>query len=614
MPLRVMEAFPLSQRTRPFAVLVLTSLLSLSFLGAHAGGDGNPSVTYYLHGAGHVDAAAEFGAGADGPTMDGQAPTHPVPKVVRTFSGNQDFRKNFLLAYWGGEVHGRVDQMSARLWLAADAATSVTVSVFGDGGVGSAAPFARVSVPVAAGGPRPVDFDFGNATAMVADEMVLSVYAGAAGVTVLFDAASTPSALTFSLGPYESLPGVLPAWTPAPGWGPVTPVSFTHAHREASLAISPVDESLMFLCAPSGVPNTAEGQSFFHVSRDGGQTWSYLQVETDSADTRRYAFEGGDCDVAFDEAGTMYSADTWLGSLSVGSSRDGGATWYGTSLAASAPVVDRPWLVGGPAGVVHVTWQDVQFGMPSVIWYARSTDHGLTFTPAASVATASAEGAFTWTGNLVVAPGGQDLYSIYTRRQGPAVGSLEDTGAETVWVAASHDGGLTWSSTLIASMPNPASFLYPSLGMDAAGGLHAVFASRTTEDHPIWYAHSADGLAWSEPVKVLAGVAGYSPWVVGGAAGEAAIQWYGHPDATGASAAAHDWYFYWAKVTGAGTAAQAIAAGTTTTTPIFAGVSGIPEFNQVRTTSDGKMHVGAAAYFKNQAGGAGWALFHQREL
>ena len=600
------------QRTPTLVVLVLALVVPAALTGP-AAGDGDPILTYYLHGTGHVAQMAEL-AGEDGPTMDADAPAGPVPKVVRTSSGNQDYRKNFLLGYWAGAAHGEVSGVSGRVWIAAEQATTVTATLFGDGGVGVAPPLARVSFAVPAGGPAPADFSFGAASGMVDAEIVLSLYAGTAGVSVFYDAASAPSALTFSLGPYDDTdPVPLPAWTPAAGWGAVTPVSFTHAHREVSLAISPVDEDVMLICAPSGVPNTGGGQSFFHVSHDGGQTWSYLVVETDSADTRKYAFEGGDCDVAFDEAGTMYSADTWLGSLSVGSSRDGGETWYGTSVAASAPVVDRPWLVGGPAGVVHVTWQDVQFGMPSVIWYARSTDYGLTFTPAASVATANADGAFTWTGNLVVAPGAQDLYSLYTRRAGPAVGSLEDSGPETVWLSASHNGGLTWTSTLVATMPNPASFLYPSLGMDAAGGLHAVWSSRTATDHPIWYAYSADGLSWSAPEKVLSGVAGYSPWVVGGAAGAASIQWYGYPDGAGLVNKTQDWHFYWAKVTGAGTPAQDIDAGTTTTTPIFTGVSGIPEFNQVRTTSDGKLHVGAAAYF-TQGESAGWALFHQREL
>ena len=110
----------------------------------------------------------------------------------------------------------------------------------------------------------------------------------------------------------------------------------------------------MFVCDPSGVPNTSNNQSYFHLSSDGGATWAFEDVEGGSTDPRNYAYEGGDCDVAFDDAGTMYSADTWLGNLSVGHSFDAGATWSGRSLATSTPVVDRPWIVGGVEGTVYL--------------------------------------------------------------------------------------------------------------------------------------------------------------------------------------------------------------------------------------------------------------------
>ena len=114
---------------------------------------------------------------------------------------------------------------------------------------------------------------------------------------------------------------------PAPGWMAPVLVSADQAHRETSLAINPRNEKVMLACAPSGVPNTQGNQSYFHVSRSGGLTWEPVRVENDDAnDPRTYTFEGGDCDVAFDEGGTMYVADTWLGNLSVGHSRDNGGT------------------------------------------------------------------------------------------------------------------------------------------------------------------------------------------------------------------------------------------------------------------------------------------------
>lgn len=202
---------------------------------------------------------------------------------------------------------------------------------------------------------------------------------------------------------------------------------------------------------------------------------------------------------------------------------------------------------------------------------------------------------------------------MYTRRTVPAIGvSLDDTGPETVWVAASNDGGLTWTSSLVAAMPNPASYLYPSIALDDGGMLHVVFSSRTDEDRPIWYAVSSDGaLTWSDPIKLRAGEAAFSPWVDAGAHGEAVVQWYGSPNPAAAVDTEEEWYVYWARISGAETGTPAITSGTTTETPLFVGVQGqTPEFNMVRLGPDGKMHIGASAMRATGAGSASWAAYY----
>lgn len=583
-------------------------------------------MTYHLHGAlpnGNAHAVGDFastqetdtvslsynGAAA---TMDANAPTSTsADTAIVSALGNPDFRRNGLLMYWRGDAHGHVSDATLSILASATQATELTATIFGDGGIGVGGVLARATMPVGSTTPVRLEFSFPDLGANVDEELVLSLNAETNDpVTVYYDAVGSDAILTFTLGDFVDPPPPITR-TPAAGWGGVTMINDTAAHRETSLAISPLDDDLIFACAPSGVPNTADGQSYFHLSTDGGATWRYLDVETGTTDPRRFAFEGGDCDVAFDAAGTMYSADTWLGSLSVGSSSDGGQTWMGTSLAATAPVVDRPWLVGGPAGVVHVSWQDVQALMPSAIWYARSADHGLTFTPAVPITSATADGPFTWEGNLVVSDDQQDLYLVYTRRAGPATGGLDDQGPETVWVAASHDGGATWTQHLVASMPNPASYLYPSLALDEGNVLHVVFSSRTDVDRPIWYVTSDDeAQTWSAPVKVLAGVAGWSPWVVPAGDGDAAIQWYGTLAADGNTTGENDWYFFTARVVDG----VVVSAGPTTSTPVFSGIqSAIPEFNQLRLDSQGRIHIGASAYYDDPNGGTGWALFHQRE-
>ena len=402
-------------------------------------------------------------------------------------------------------------------------------------------------------------------------------------------------------------------------------VSKDQAHRETSLAVDPTDSSHLFICDPSGVPNTEGNQSYFHHSTDAGRHWEYMRVETDQTDARNYAFEGGDCDVAFDKGGTMYTADTWLGDLSVGHSTDRGKTWSGTALAGTSPIIDRPWLVGGDEGTVYLTYQDLQCCTPSAIWFAKSTDYGQTFTAAVPVTTFAGgvppdpnegpDGGYTWEGNFVVDNGGQDLYLVYTRRLTPAVGAR--SGAEAVRVAASHDGGVTWTSHLITKTDGPASYLYPSIGLDKAGGLHVAYSAAGKKDHPIWYSYSKDEAEkWTKPVPVIAGVAGYSPWVAGGSkAGEAAIAWYGSPKPDVDDTVEADWFFYTARVSVKGGKPSFSEAGATTPKPIFHGKQTIPEFEMVRLDSQDNIHIGMSAFLTDPVSKrSAWSIYYQRQV
>lgn len=406
-------------------------------------------------------------------------------------------------------------------------------------------------------------------------------------------------------------PMKVPGGRPTRGWSKPVVVSADQAHRETSLVISPKNPDLLFICAPSGVPNTQFNQSYFHVSRDGGKKWKPLRIESPS-ELRNFFYEGGDCDVAFDKKGTMYTADTWLGNLSVGHSTDGGKTWLGTPIAGTTPIVDRPWLVGGPPGTIHVSYQDLQCCMPSAIWYTRSTDYGQTFLPAVPVATAGPNGAFTWEGNLVVAPGGKHLYLVYTRRNNPALSAQPPPEPETVWVAASHDSGLTWNSHLVARRDSRASFLYPSMAMDRAGYLHLVFASPSKKDVPIWYSLSKNKAeSWSRPRPLTRGAAGYSPWISAAGKGEAAVAWYGSTDRKADTTTKSPWYFYWARISGGHTRSPRITSGRTTTKPMFIGMSLIPEFEMVKLDKRGRIHMGMSARFKNVGNQVRWVIYYQ---
>ncbi|HEX8003572.1 MAG TPA: sialidase family protein [Mycobacteriales bacterium] len=419
---------------------------------------------------------------------------------------------------------------------------------------------------------------------------------------------AVPAAVAVALAAAAQPGGASPVrGTPFPQWdAPVLVSDAGRGAREISLAIDPRDERRMFACTPSGVINRQSEQSHYYVTRDGGRRWSYVDVE--DGDLRQYAYEGGDCDVAYDAAGTMYVADTWVGDLSVGASRDGGRTWTGTPLAASVPVVDRPWVVGGPPGTVYVVYHAIQGQLPTLMWFTKSTDYGRTFSPAVPVTTANPSGTYTWEGNLVVAPGGRDLYAVLTRRVTPANPMVPGVDEDRVQLAYSHDGGLTWATRDVAVLPQrptPAT-LYPVLALDGGGVLHATWSAPRPDrgDTPVYWTSSNDGgVTWRPPVALTTGVHAWAPWVTGGArAGQAAFAWLETPD----DPAGEDprWWF------GAATRSPSgqVATGRTTRAPVWVGPQTNPEFEAVRYTRDGRLHLGMAVFRDGV-----WALYYQRQ-
>jgi hypothetical protein len=393
-------------------------------------------------------------------------------------------------------------------------------------------------------------------------------------------------------------------------WDPPVLVSATQAARETSLVVDPTNPKRQLVCDPSGVPATGHGQSYFHLSTDGGKHWRPTNVETAATDSRKATFEGGDCDVAFDQGGTMYSADTWLGDLSIGRSTDHGESWQGTALSGTSPIVDRPWLVGGPKGTLYVSYQDLQCCSPAAMWFMKSTDYGQTFTPAVPITTADPGGAYTWEGNFVVSPSGQDLYLVYSRRSSAGV-NVEGLpkGPETMWLAHSSDGGGSWSSTLIATLPQETTTIYPAIGMDAGGNLHVVWSAPAKVGNPISYTASTDhGKTWRPPIALNPGKVGLAPWIVGGKAGQAAVAWLGSDDPKAKASGIAPYWFSYAKIKLTRTGAI-VSTGNTTKQPLFEGKQTVPEFEMIQLDKKGKLHLGMSIFSKPGK----WAVYSQSE-
>jgi hypothetical protein len=76
------------------------------------------------------------------------------------------------------------------------------------------------------------------------------------------------------------IPSVQAESKPRRVWGKPVLVSKDLAHRETSIALNPTekDPKTLFVCDPSGVPNTEHNQSYFHLSKNGGKKWSFVRV------------------------------------------------------------------------------------------------------------------------------------------------------------------------------------------------------------------------------------------------------------------------------------------------------------------------------------------------
>ena len=401
------------------------------------------------------------------------------------------------------------------------------------------------------------------------------------------------------------------------GWAKPVLVSKKQAHRETSLVLDPTNLRNQMICDPSGVPDTGDGQSYFHRTSDGGKTWHFQDVEGGTTDTRNYAFEGGDCDVTYDAAGTVYTADTWLGDLSVGHSTDHGKTWDGTALSGTSPVIDRPWLVGGPAGTVYLSYHDLQCCSPAAMWFTKSTDYGKTFSPAVAITTANADGAFIWEGNFVVAPNGKDIYLVYSRRSSSVVAlpRTPDQPPMDVWLASSHDGGASWSSSKIADLAAETATIYPAIGLDKGGYLHVVWSAPGKTGTPVYYTYSANGgKTWRVPVALNPGHVGWAPWIVGGHhRGEAAVVWLGSPDPKATQSTISPWYFDWARVTVTASGKPSVRTGSTTRQPIWEGKQTAPEFEMVALDAKGLMHIGMSIFQGASAASGSWSVWNQVE-
>lgn len=405
---------------------------------------------------------------------------------------------------------------------------------------------------------------------------------------------------------------VAPATPTGPVFGLETQVDAARSGTEPSMVIGA--DGAIYVAAPCGVDNSACKSGWLWRSDDGGQSFQWLEPGLPVADLRGAGVGSGDSELAITPSGRLLYADLWLGSVSVSASDDRGESWVTTNpVGGTVPGSDRQWMVADSMpipgtdlslDVAYLTYQQVYSG----IYVVKSLDGGMTFPIVSLVAPRVPEPGWHVgiEGNIVVAPD-HTLYLVY-----PMFSMVDMESALPVFifnnpvrvmVAKSTDGGLTWTHSMVAQVPQAVNNHFPALAVDSAGNLYAAWAQQRgdpfeTSDWDIYVSVSTDGAAtWSAPRHIAGGPVGSAeiPWIEAGAPGKVAIGFYGSDAAWSARDETADGGLWYARVA---YSYDALSANPTwavvdaSPTPVHKGVLGraLYDFVTVRIDADGMLN------------------------
>ena len=283
--------------------------------------------------------------------------------------------------------------------------------------------------------------------------------------------------------------------------------------EEVSIAIDPTNPN--YLAAGANI-------SYTYYSTDGGYNWNQQTISSSLG-------VWGDPAMAYDDLGNLYYvhlsvADYWIDRIVVQRSTDHGVSFNnGAGIGFNNPKQqDKAWLavdmMNSPYyGNVYVTWTEFDsYGSSSSadssrIRFSRSTDHGITWTPAVTISDVSGdcidsdntdEGAVPCVG-----PEGQ----IYVSWAGP-LGLMFDK---------STDGGQTFGTDIFVS-DIPGGWDFDVSGISRANGLPVTACDTgsasqyngniyinwsdqrngATNTDVFFVKSTDDGNTWSSPLKV----------------------------------------------------------------------------------------------------------------
>jgi hypothetical protein len=326
------------------------------------------------------------------------------------------------------------------------------------------------------------------------------------------------------------------------------------APEEPSLAVDPADPThLVAAWQQDRRPSGAAYGAAVAVSHDAGATWKEAMLpEVARCSGGPYALVSdtwtsiGPDHTAYVSALTLTGGRPVGYSVVVSASRDGGHTWTGPAVVATASppqaLLDKPSILADPRkpGRVYAVWARF-LGNGSAgdqVSFSRSDDHGATWSAPSAL---TPGGGVETQNNELVAPAAGVLLDVFSQGS-----PLETNHVGQVGVLRSTDGGLTWApSVSVASFAitqttdpdrgTPIRAFGQDVAAAAGGGWAYVawFENRRDGTSAIWTSGSGDGgRTWSAASLVVAETAQpFLPTLAVAGDGRLGVTWYDLRDA-----------------------------------------------------------------------------------
>jgi hypothetical protein len=300
---------------------------------------------------------------------------------------------------------------------------------------------------------------------------------------------------------------------------------------EPRVAVDPVGN--MYAAAIQGIPAGTDAWK----SMDAGKTWKYLG-QPDGAQAaavsigRGEGLGGGDEDIAIGATGNVYMTSLWLGSATQSKSTDGGNTWVVNPLSTDVPAVDRQWIAASGNNIVYLTYKQIGADLSGTeSIFVAKSFDGGITFPQIVPAT---------TPEVGVQPGDQGNIVVDPTTGYVYTSFIGENDVNNVYQARSIDGGLTWTIKLVYSAASGSLVnIFPITAVDRVGNVYVTFS----DGHSIFLTASSDhGATWKTPVRVSNGTdakTSLAAWVEGGDAGKVNVMWWGTSAASSMDAAAN---------------------------------------------------------------------------